>query len=247
MKSRKSPTREPDGKDQNQQLTDTGFQVLMKEYDTLKDLFSHTENSIQGIFNFYMTLISAIIGGIAIIFQLSSPDSSYSERTPMIICGLLILAAITGTIYLLAIVSRYAQLVQYGRSLDAIRLHLIRKLKIAVPEIYSKFIDGKKIQKAQHPLTRSFQWLAWLLPTGTYQLTMAFINSVAIVLATWFLPSVFGRPSIQITNSLVTVVIEFALIFNLYNLYSRIAMRVWSSDFGLQINPQPNDPFGMLR
>lgn len=235
------------GKMQALKMTDQAFHVLMKEYDTLKDLFSHTETSIQGIFNFYMTLISAVIGGIAIIFQLASPESAFAERTQLIICGLLILAAIIGTIYLLAIVSRYAHLVQYGQNLDAVRLYLLCELKVPVPEIYSRFL-----RKETHPITRSafvrsFRWLAWLLPTGTYQLTMTFLNSLAISLATWFLLSVFGATSAQLTESLGTVIIEFVLIFNLYNVYSRVAMRVWLSLIGLQINPQPDEPFGMVR
>lgn len=247
MNSRKSSTREPGVKNQVLKMTDQGFLVLMKEYDTLKDLFSQTETSIQGIFNFYMTLISAVIGGIAIIFQLSSSDPSYVGRTQVIICGLLILATIIGTIYLLSIVSRYAHLIQYGQNLDAIRLYLIHELKIPVPEIYSRFINKGTIQKPLPRLIKPFKWLAWLLPTGTYQLTMAFINSVAITLATWFILSIFGTTSAHIKDSLVTIAVEFALIFNMYNLYSRIAMRVWLADFGLQINPQPDDPFGMLR
>jgi hypothetical protein len=247
MNSRKSSGKGSGSTDRTLKMTDQAFQVLMKEYDTLKDLFSQTENSIQGMFNFYVTLISAVIGGIALIYQLSSSDSSFVERTQMVICGLLILAAIIGTIYLLAIVSRYARLIQYGQSLDAIRLFLINKLKIPVAEIYSRFVNKGTITKPHHRLVRSFKWLAWLLPTGTYQLTMAFINSVAITLATWFILSVFGVTSTQILDSMVTIIIEFILIFNMYNVYSRIALRIWLSDFGLHINPQLDDPFSMLR
>lgn len=247
MNSRKSSTIGVGNSNQDRKMTDQAFQVLMKEYDTLKDLFSQTEASIQGVFNFYVTLISAVIGGIALIFQLSSADPSYIYRTQLIICGLLILAAIIGTIYLLAIVSRYARLIQYGQNLDAIRLFLINELKIPVPEIYSPFINKGTAPKTSLYLRKSFNWLAWLLPTGTYQLTMAFVNSLAIALATWLILSIFEATSTRMVDSLVTVLIEFLLVFNLYNVYSRLTMRNWLSDFGLHINPQFDHPFRMIR
>jgi hypothetical protein len=247
MGSRKTSTASSGNIDRDLKITDQAFQVLMKEYDTLKDLFSQTETSIQGIFNFYVTLISAVVGGIALIYQSSSLNPSYAERTQTITCGLLILAATVGTIYLLAITARYARLIQYSQSLDAVRLFLITELKIPVPEIYSRFINRSINPKPALNLRTLLRALIWIMPTGTYQLTMAFINSLVITLATGFILSIYGETTSRIMDHLVTLVIEFAVVFNLYNIYSRIVMGRWVAEFDLQINPQRDDPFHMIR
>lgn len=38
-----------------QRFDDQALQILLKEYDTLRDLFSQAETSAQNIFNFYLT------------------------------------------------------------------------------------------------------------------------------------------------------------------------------------------------
>ena len=212
----------------------------------MKGLFSETEASIQGIFNYYITLVTAVIGGIALIFQFPSNAPSNGVGSQIVIFGLLILASIIGTIYLLSVVYRYSRLIGYGRNLDALRLHLIQELDAPMPSIYSRFMretDSPTSSKLKAPLV----WLAWLLPTGTHQLTMAFINSFVISIATWLLLTITGTTSTEFYNSIITIFIEFFLIFNVYNIYSRIALKHWLSDFGASLNPHFKNPFHMLR
>ena len=247
MVSRKTSTTGSGNTNRDLKITDQAFQVLMKEYDTLKDLFSQTETSIQSIFNFYVTLISAVVGGIALIYQSASSNPSYAARTQTITCGLLILAAIVGTIYLLALTARYARLIQYSQSLDALRLFLITELKTPVPAIYSRFIHRNINSKPTLNLRTLWRTLIWILPTGAYQLTMAFINSLVITLATGLILFMYGETTPHIMDHWVTLAIEFAVVFNLYNIYSRIVMSRWVAEFDLQINPQRDDLFHMIR
>jgi hypothetical protein len=227
-------------------ITAESLQVLMKEYDTMKDLFSETQVSIQGIFNFYITLVTAVIGGIVLISQISSPESSDKMRSQIIVCGLLILASIIGTIYLLAIVERYSRLIEYGQNLDALRLHLIQKLDVPMPLIYSKFLAQTKKQTLLLE-KKSISWLVWFFPTGSYQLAIAFINSCAFVIATWIFLSFSGATNVRFYDSLKMILVEFFIVFNVYNIYSQMALHKWSAIHGLHINPQAESPFQMIR
>ena len=128
----------------------------MKEFDTMKDLFSETQVSIQGIFNFYITLVTAVIGGIALVLQSPSRLSADNVISQLIICGLLFLASIIGTIYLLSIVQRYSRLIEYGQNLDALRLHLIQELNVPMPSIYSQFLE-----QTADSLTYLSLWQSW--------------------------------------------------------------------------------------
>jgi hypothetical protein len=236
----------PTSSKRNKKISDEALQVIMSEYETMKGLFSETEASIQSIFNFYITLVTAVIGGIALILQFPQNLPSDIMRSQIIILGLLILASIIGTIYLLSIVYRYSRLIEYGRSLDALRLHLIQEFNVPMPSMYSHFLKETNepvIYKLKAPLL----WLAWLLPTGTYQLTMAFINSTAFSVATWVLRSITGMTSIYFYDSVFVIFIEFFLIFNLYNIYSRFALLHWTANFRLNLNPHFKSQFRMIR
>ena len=219
----------------------------MKEYDTWKDLLSETQASIQGIFNFYITVVTAVLGGIVLILQVPSPIPSDIVRSELIVCGLLFLASIIGNIYLLSIVQRYSRLIVYGQNLDALRLHLIQELDVPMPSIYSRFLGQVTEQTSPSAKMLSSPWLVWLTPTGTYQLAMAFINSCAFSVATWILLSFTGATSARMYGSLVTILVEFFVIFTIYNVYSRIALKYWTSDSTLHLNPHIDGPWRMIR
>ncbi len=242
MSNKKTTTKPTLDTVRDNKITAEALQVIMKEFDTMKGLYSETQASIQGIFNFYITLVTAVVGGIALVLQFPANASSDTVRSQFAIFGLLVLASIIGTIYLLSIVHRYSRLVEYGQNLDALRLYLIQELDVPMPSIYSQFLE-KKPSNVKTPL----MWLAWLLPTGTYQLAMAFINSFALSIATWVLLSVTGVTSTRLYDSLVTILVEFFLIFNIYNIYSRIVLKHWVSSFRLHLNPHVESPFRMIR
>jgi len=245
MSNRKTLNKSLPASERETKITGEALQILMKEFDTMKDLFSETQASIQGIFNFYITLVTAVIGGVALVLQFPVSTPSDMTRSQVIICGLLILASVIGTIYLLSIVYRYSRLVEYGQNLDALRLHLFQEFDVPVPSIYSQFLEKNKPMSSSRK-TR-FLWLAWLLPTGTYQLTMALINSGTLAVATWILLSITGGTSVRYYDSLVTILVEFFVVFNIYNIYSRITLKYWISGFRLHLNPHVESPFRMIR
>lgn len=242
MTERKTSNKSLPASKRDTKITAEALQVLMKEFDTMKDLFSETQASIQSIFNFYITLVTAVVGGVALVLQFPASTSFGTVRSQIAIVGLLVLASIIGTIYLLSIVQRYSRLIEYGQNLDALRLHLIQEFNVPMPSIYSQFLE-KLPPKTKTPL----MWLAWLLPTGSYQLAMAFINSGALAIATWVLLSISGVTSVRFYDSLVTTLVEFFLILNIYNIYSRITLKYWASSFRLHLNPHVENPFRMIR
>jgi len=242
MSNKKTIAKSATNPESDRKISAESLQVIMKEYDTMKGLYSETQSSIQNIFNFYVSLVTAVVGGVALILQFPVNASLDTVRSQITIVGLLIFSSIIGTIYLLSIVQRYSRLIEYGQNLDSLRLYLIQELNVPMPPTYSQFIENSP-QKTKIP----FMWLAWLLPTGTYQLTMALVNSFALSVATWILFSITGATALRFYDSLITTLVEFFLIFNFYNVYSRFALKHWASSFRLHLNPHVESPFRMIR
>lgn len=57
MNNKQASEKSSPDKNRKIKITDESMQILLKEYDTLKDFFGQTESIIQGIFNFYITFL----------------------------------------------------------------------------------------------------------------------------------------------------------------------------------------------
>src|SRR5687767_9391945 len=109
---------------------DDALEIVMKEYDALRELYSSAEASAQSMFNFYLTLLSSIVGGVVLIFQLGSDDL---RSTSFTLSALLFFATAIGSVYLSAVTSRYGHMARYARAIDALRLVLLQRSKRLLP------------------------------------------------------------------------------------------------------------------
>src|SRR5512138_2597773 len=116
--------------DPPEQMDDQALQVIMKEYDALRDLHARAEASAQSIFNFYLTLVTIVGGAIVLILQISPASSGSSSFSQLLVSGLLVFAATIGSVYLSSLTGRYAHISRYAQGIDAIRRHLIETLKV---------------------------------------------------------------------------------------------------------------------
>jgi len=93
-------------------LDDHALQVLMKEYDALRDLYTQAESSAQGMFNFYLSFVSTVTGAFIVLYQASGLPSS-------LVIPMLFFVAVVGTVYLSALIGRYAHMARYARGIAA--------------------------------------------------------------------------------------------------------------------------------
>lgn len=231
------PTREPGT------LSEQAFGFLLKEYDSLRDLFTQTESSLQSLFNFYLTLVTTVVGAIVLILQVTTPDPTSLARSQFVLSGLLLFATTIGSAYLSALAGRYAHLARYAQGIDEIRRHLISRLEVPTPPLYQAFLASAPKTNRSTPKQPSPTWLYWLLPTGTYQLFVAVINSLALSASVWLFLAGTHVVEVELNRSLLATGIIFFLAFQAGNLYSRIVMQLLIQRLNIQVDTQRDLPF----
>jgi hypothetical protein len=216
-------------------LDEQSIQFLMKEYDSLRALFAQAETSAQSIFNFYLTLVTTVVGAVVLVAQLTTSVPANLVRSQLTVSGLLIFAASIGSVYLSALSGRYGHLARYAQGIDEIRRYLIHHLNVPTPPIYKSFLE----QESSPPKGRSqklLRWASWLFPTGTYQLFISAVNSVSLAVAIWLFLSAAQVPATHLGRSITAVFVIFLLIFTVYNVYSHVIMRLMISRLNVRVD-----------
>jgi hypothetical protein len=231
------PTEEP------ARLDEQSLEILLKEYDALRELFSQAESGVQSIFNFYLTLASTIGGAIVVIWQVTRPDSTQGVHSSLLItAGLLLFVAMIGSVYLSSITGRYAHMSRYAQGIDQLRRYLLSFTGGAYPAIYRIFMqqpDRSHLVRQD----RAVRAILWLSPTGTYQLFVAAVNSLSLTGAVWLFLSATSvtveAPARSIVACLVIAVVSYVL----YNVYSRYVMIQLVTRLNIQVDSSREAPF----
>jgi hypothetical protein len=211
-------------------LSEQSVDFLKDELNRLQALYTQEQNNAQGVFNFYLTFISAVIGGLIFIVQITPAGNLL--QTQLIAGGLLLFTALVGVVYLAAISGRYAHAARYAAAVDALRLHLMQRLEVPMPELYRQFLDTPKSAKPT-PAKRMLSWGVWLFPTGTYELFIAIVNSLALAA---FTTLIGGIAQLAIEALIGASVVVFLITFMLYNAYSTLAMRMFRRRLHVRID-----------
>lgn len=165
-------------KGQLEEISDKALDLVLKDYEVVKDLYTQSESAIQSLFNFYLTVLSAIIAGLIFVFQVGAYDVG-------IVAGLLIFAIAVGIFYQSGIVGKYADQAIYAKTINDVRslfLKLLSEEKIPVYKLPLRSPVSKQLTSA---IDRWEKKMWWLFPVGTHQLFIAFINSVCLSLLVW--------------------------------------------------------------
>jgi hypothetical protein len=218
------------------------LEILFKEYDALKDLYTQAEASAQNTFNFYLTLVTTVVGGIVLITQVAPVNPADLARTQLTMSALLVFAAMIGAMYLSSISGRYAHAARYAQGLDGLRQFLFTHYKVPLPRMYQAFIAVQEA-RPQSRWSLGLAWITWLLPTGTYQFFIAALNSAALALATWLFLTALQITTLFLGRSLLVALLVFALVFNIFNVYSRLMMRLLISRLNVRVDFQRDLPF----
>lgn len=195
------------------QLSETTVAFLNQECERMLSLYSQAQANAQSVFNFYLTFVTAVIGAIVFITQ-SAPENSVGGRTEGLLLLVLSFAAVVGSVYLPALAGRYAHASRYAFAADEIRRYLIAHLHTTLPDVYESLTKPRRRR-----LRKAFDWIYTLVPNGTYEVFITFVNSAALSAITWlFLDMAEAAPWRVVIGAAVVFVLSTVV----YSIYSHM-------------------------
>lgn len=213
-------------------LDETSRAFLTDELARLQALYTHMEGSAQGVFNFYLTFVTTVVGAVIVLAQLEQNSAGDVLRLQLTIAALLFFTAIVGSVYLSALSGRYAHMARFAGAVDALRYFLVTRLAIQTPPIYAAFRAASSAGK-----TPDEAWHVWLFPTGTYQLFIGLVNSAALAVMTLLLTGI-GGANIGLGSRMVGAGLVLVSAILIYNVYSHWVMRSIMRRLHVQVNTQ---------
>lgn len=199
-------------------LAENSTQVLIRESEMLQALFIQVENSIQSIFNFYLTLVTAIAGGIALIMQFATQNPAQTWLSMVSIGGLFLFIAISGSAYITSLAIRHAHTIRYARIIDEIRRFLFSRYDNPAPTIYKNFLFDSTIKKREKSEVKSTSGFFLI---GIHELFVAIINSLAWASVGYIILLLDGIPSLKLIQSIIL----FLPILVFYIIYANFLIR----------------------
>lgn len=199
--------------------------ILMKEYDILSEMYSQAVHHGQTMFNYYLTLMTAVFGGVALVIQPSS--GVYLPRTTISI--LLTLFAVIGSFYLSSLSTNFAHATRYAWGINEIRKYILKNNKTTLPSVYDKFLSEEQKEKDSSVIL----FLSFFIPVNTYQLFVATVNSLSWAIAISIV--YYAYADLLITDAALRGVLAFIITYLIYSVYARLIYRMTISRAGIVI------------
>lgn len=215
-------------KPQIAQLTDVQRGVLLDEVARMQTLYLDARNSAQGVFNFYLTFVTAVIGGIIFVSQNSANNSVIDS---LVLIALLFFAVMVGSVYIGALSARYADMGRFARALDLLRRELLSTSQLPLPDAYQQFM---KIEERPLP---PISWWEWLIPTGSFQLFMSFVNASSMSIIIFLL---LRLGNVDFTTLITWMIIMFLIMITVFNFYSRLVIQRFTRQLDVRIDMRQN-------
>ena len=198
--------------------------MLLVEAERLQTLYLDARHNIQNVFNFYLTFVTAVVGGLVFILQSADGDPTLTSQIMLI--GLLFFAALVGSVYMSALSGRYGHAARFAFALDTIRRELLRQTNMPLHPMYQAFMAADALEPPRDSL------LIWFIPTGTFQMFMAIINAVALALAVWLLALMGG----VVREGVIAALLIFFITLTVYNVYSRLVIQRFSRRLDVRVD-----------
>ena len=231
-----TPFPEPPVSENGKKLSETALAFLYKEYDILKDLYIQAEQTKQSIFNFYLTLITTITGGIVILMQVTEKNALNPIQSQVTVSGMLFFATVIGSVYLSSITSRYAHIARYTYGMDQIRQFLMDRLNVPLPPVYQNFSARARKSRQTGWAWSATRFFRWLFPTGTYVLFIAAYNSLSLALGVGLLLQAGGVIEHDFMRGALIVALIFGLSFLINNIYSQLIREHMFTQLNIQFD-----------
>ena len=182
--------------------------ILTQEYNSLVNLYTHAENTLFSIFNFYVTLLTTITGAIIVVFQLSEKNSSNPLGTILV---LLVFIVLIGIITQDALIHKNGDLAHFALAINSIKSYLLTKHPEAQPYVFYMWDLHVRVNPLKYKITldeRIDKYLWWMLPIGMQQLFVSLMDSFALGLFVIILIDVYG----DLLSNLIKLFIAIPLV-----------------------------------
>jgi hypothetical protein len=185
-------------------MTTEPEEVLQLEYEQLNQWARHGEEAAHRIFNFYVSLLTAVLGAFLLITQLLSGSLQTVLLVGSAVCGLLVIVGVT---FLDALVCQYIRNVHYRIGIEKLRASFRRNPEIAdvlselsmvtleadAETVYHALFPRRKRSRAVRSqrtsqLTQTAKRLVTLpFPVSTQQIFLSMITSLLLGALVWSL------------------------------------------------------------
>jgi hypothetical protein len=210
-------------KSKKKEIGEEALQILFKEYDALREMYSQAVHNGQTMFNYYLTLMTAVFGGVALVFQ---PSSGYVMQK-MVGGLLLIFFAVVGSFYLSSLSTNFAHVTRYARGINEVRRLLVERFDVPVPSVYLKFLARTE----EGEPSRIMFIASLLIPVNTYVLFAATVNGIAWALAIFIIYLSVGVDSQVVSRG----ILSFMTIYLIYSVYARLIYHLTISRLNISI------------
>jgi len=155
-------------------------EFVIKEYDTLNQWAMHGDNAINQIFNFYLTLLTATVGGTILILDTVAGGLVFSL---IIVLGIASLVLALGAVFLASLILQTMRNSYYNYGMLSILAGYLRSSQVArvVRERPPFAINDIQALGAQQDPRAWNNVLLLLAPVGIQQIFIALINSLLVV------------------------------------------------------------------
>ncbi len=221
MSEEKQPVDDKPGPEQPPPLDEATVQFLLSEYSVLKDLFADSASAGRSLFNFYLTLLSALIGGIVLLVQLGSSI----QFNAGIVVGLLAFGSLLGVVYQAALVGIYADNTRYARAIDDLRLYLAERLPDATPPLYHFPVKAMPAEAEVGAIEKIENRMWWMNPVSTFSLVVNVITSANLSVLVLIALRGSGLLGIRPIQSMLAVVVVFGVSYLLQQVYGQVRFR----------------------
>lgn len=192
-------------------LNEAAAALLTQECERMVSLYQQAQDGIQTVFNFYLTFVTAVVGGLVVLLQIDVNPADEQGRTGLIV-ALLFFGALTSTVYLSALAGRYAHAGRFAYAADELRRRLLLDADLMLPPVYRSFMAAER-----RTASGRAAWIYYLVPVGTYQMFVATITATALTLMIIILGA---EGDISGSNLVIAAFVMFFVAFTLLNAYA---------------------------
>jgi hypothetical protein len=213
-----------------------GEEILSLEYEQLNEWARHGEEAAHRIFNFYVTLLTATLGGFILITQLLNESGQTILLIGSAVCGLLVVIGVT---FLDALIGQYSRNIHYRIGIQRIRNYFLQdpamvvilsKLPIATLEtdsetVFYTLMEGRLPINQVKRTPKLLRLLVLLFPVSSQLIFLSMVTSLLVGALVWLLVWGLTGTAVELRQMVLASALVLLLSFLTQNIMVRIALQ----------------------
>ena len=199
--------------------------ILLQEYNSLVSLYTHSENTLFSIFNFYVTLLTTITGAMIVIFQLSGQNVNNLSSTLLV---LLVFIVLIGIITQDALIHKNSDLAHFALALNTIKTYMLSSFPDTHAHVFYMWDLHTRVNPLKYKISldeKIDKYLWWMLPIGMHQLFVSLMNSFALAALIVVFAFSYGGSQVNVLDLGIVVLLVVVFSFVAHCTYANIKFR----------------------